>query len=129
MGLEGSGCKAFDGGKNFVARFLLVEGLGLLIVVKDEVLDGGGELTDACVASALDFTRGEQREPSLDLIEPGGVCGREMQMKAWPFLKPSFDQVGLVRGIVVEDEVDIELFGHRTFHQVEEAAKLLTAVL
>lgn len=47
----------------------------------------------------------------LDLIEPGRTGGREMDMPARPFGEPVADQWGLVRGVVVHDEMDMETAG------------------
>jgi len=60
------------------------EGFGLAVVVLDELVDSGNEFFDAPERSAPDGLLGDEAEPSLDLIEPRGVSGREVEMKARP---------------------------------------------
>jgi hypothetical protein len=46
----------------------------------DELPDGGFQFGYAAVRTALDLPLGEQCEPALDLIEPRGLGGGEVQM-------------------------------------------------
>ena len=50
------------------------------IVVGDEGGDGRLQFLDAAVNTAADLALGQKREPALDLIEPGGVGGSEVEV-------------------------------------------------
>src|SRR3546814_6887927 len=67
-------------------------------------------------------------EEALDLVDPGGGCRRQMDMPARALGQPVADGLGLVRGVVVHDEMDVEVFGDRRFDLVQEATELLRAV-
>jgi hypothetical protein len=47
-----------------------------------EAVDCGDDVLDAFEASAADGMLGDESEPALDLIEPGGVSGRVMDVEA-----------------------------------------------
>ena len=57
-------------------------------MVSDEGGDGRLQFLDAAVNTAADLALGQKREPALDLIEPGGVGGSEVEVIARPFGKP-----------------------------------------
>ena len=59
------------------------------------------------MSTALDLTLGDQAEPPLDLIQPGGVRGDEVHVEARMSSQPLLDGRGLVRRDVVKDEVNI----------------------
>jgi hypothetical protein len=54
---------------------------------------------------------GELHKPALDLIDPGHRSRREVDMIMRPAGKPRLDLRRLVGGIVIHDDMDIELFG------------------
>jgi len=64
------------------------------------------------VRAALDLALGEQCEPALDLVEPRGMRGGEVQMVSRPFLEPLADQRCLVGTVVIQHQMDIELEGN-----------------
>ena len=74
------------------------------------------------------FFVGDEREEALDLIEPGRTGRCEMDMPARPFGEPVADQRGLVRGVVVHDEMDLETAWDGGLNLVEELAELGGAV-
>jgi hypothetical protein len=51
--------------------------------VLDELVDFGDQFFDAFERSAADGLLGDESKPALDLIEPGGISGREVDMEAW----------------------------------------------
>ena len=59
--------------------------------------------------AAPDLFVGQQPEPALDLVEPGGAGGCEMGQPARPFGEPVADRLGLVGPVVVHDDVDVEI--------------------
>jgi hypothetical protein len=56
------------------------EGVGGLVVVLDEGIDVFPELRDAGEAGRFQGLAAEDREPALNLVEPGGVGWREMEV-------------------------------------------------
>src|SRR5262245_6014179 len=79
---------------------------------------------DAAIDAAPDLLVGDKCEEALDLIKPGAAGRREVDMPAWPFGEPVADQRGLVRGVVVHDEMDVETVRDRGLDLVEELAEL-----
>lgn len=73
MDVEGVGAISGDGLEDGIGGFGPHEGLWVVIVGLDEGDDGGFQFEHAAVDAALNLLVGEQREPTLDLIEPGGA--------------------------------------------------------
>ena len=63
-------------------------------------------------------------EPTLHQIEPRCAGGREVEMEAGMPRQPALDRRGLVRGVVVEDDVDIEGPRHLVIDADQELAEL-----
>ena len=94
---------------------------GVLIIGRDEGIDMGSQLCDRSKGGAGERLVGQDREPNLDLIEPGGARRREMKVDVGMADEPA---VGLrLMGVeVVEDDVNLPLGmrGHDAVHEVEE---------
>ena len=56
------------------------EWFGVLIISRDEGIDMGSQLCDRSKGGAGERLVGQDREPNLDLIEPGGARRREMKV-------------------------------------------------
>lgn len=91
---------------------------------RDVVPDGGLEGSDAGMHAPAQLAFGEQREPALHQIDPGGAGGREVQMEARPLQQPLADQGRFMRAIVVEDQMHVQLCGDRRLNRVEELPEL-----
>lgn len=116
--------EAFDGSEDVVGGLGPFEWLWIGVVMTDEVHNVCAQSVDAAIDAAPDLFVGDEREEALDLIEPGRTCGREMDMPARPFDEPVSDQWGLVGGVVVHDEMDIESARNGSLDLVEELAEL-----
>jgi hypothetical protein len=55
--------------------------------VLDEVVDSGDQVFDAPETTSANRLPGDESEPSFNLIEPGGVGGRVVDLEAGPFFK------------------------------------------
>ena len=55
---------------------------------------------------------GDEGEETFDLVEPGGIGGREVNVPTRTAGEPSLDLGMLVGGVVVDDEMDVELGRH-----------------
>jgi len=74
--------------------------------------------------AAAELLFGQGREPALDHVEPGCAGGREVQLEARVARKPAMDGGGFVGGVVVDDEVDVEILGNGLVDGGEELAEL-----
>src|ERR1700726_1514133 len=90
----------------------------------DEGSDVGAERGDAAIDAEADFALGDEGKETLDLIEPGRTCGRQVDVPARPLGQPIADQRRLVRGVVVPDEMNIEALGDIGLDLVEELSEL-----
>ena len=97
-------------------------------VAVDERLDLAHQIRDAAERAPLDGTLAEQTEPPLHLVQPGRVGGREVQVEARPRSQPPPDLGVLVRRVVVQHEVDVQLHRHLPVDQPQERQELLVAV-
>ena len=115
--------EAFDGSEDVVGGLDPFEWLGIVIVMTDEVHNVCAQSLDAAIDAAPDLLVGDKCEEALDLIKPGAAGRREVDMPAWPFGEPVADQRGLVRGVVVHDEMDVKTVRDRGLDLVEELAE------
>ena len=100
---------------------------GTGVVVVGEVADLLLELGDGGEGTAADGLLRDEMEPDLDLVEPGSIGGGEVDVVAGPVGQPALDAGMLVGGMVVDDEVDVEVRGHVGIDVLEEAQELLVA--
>ena len=95
----------------------MARGFGVFAVTMVRSLGGAMD-------AAPDLFVGQQPEPALDLVEPGGAGGCEMGLPARPFGEPVADRLGLVGPVVVHDDVDVEISRDVRLDEVEEFAEL-----
>ena len=81
------------------------------VVVLDEGDDTVGELVDGVELAAAQQSAFEDREEQLDLVEPRGVGGREVQMDVPVLVEELLDQFGAVGLEVVDDAMQVETGG------------------
>src|SRR5262245_5275301 len=74
--------------------------------------------------AAPDLAFSEQGKKALDLVEPGCAGGGQVDVPARPLGQPTADQRRLVRGVVVDDEMNIQIARHVRLDLVEEFAEL-----
>src|SRR5260370_41672035 len=96
----------------------------MFIVGCEVFADGVCELDGAAVSATADLARGEIGKPALDLVEPGGRGRREVQCKSRMPSKPALDRRGLMRAVVVHDEMHGKRGGDVLFHVLQELEKL-----
>jgi len=92
------------------------------------MIDPLNQLAHRTERAAADGAAGDQRKEALDQVQPGAVRRHEMQMPAWTCGQPGLDLRMLVGGVVVDDQVNVEIGGHRRFDCAQEAEKLLMTV-
>src|SRR5216683_249751 len=96
------------------------EGLSLVIICSDVCIDVLLELFEACEGGAAKRLPLQDREPYLDLIEPGRACRREMKLHIGMGLEPML--VLLVGVKIVEDDMKLAVRKSRgdAVHKVEK---------
>ena len=115
---------AESGAEDVIGGFGPFEGFGVLVCRVDVVEDGALQLLGGAMDAAPDLLVGQQPEPALDLVQPGGAGGCEMGLPARPFGEPVADRLGLVGPVVVHDDVDVEISRDVRLDEVEEFAEL-----
>lgn len=118
-----------DGGEDIVCGFGPAERLWIDVVGVDEGADVALERLGRAMDPAPDLLVGQEREKALDLIDPRGSGRSEVNVPARPLGQPVADRLGLVGGVVVHDEMNVEIGGHVGLDLVEELAELAGAVL
>jgi hypothetical protein len=79
------------------------------IVVSYEALDLVHQLANASERAASDRLLSNECEPALDLIKPARLSGGVVQVVTRMAGEPCFDPGMLVSGIVVGDQVHVEI--------------------
>lgn len=115
--------------QNLIGGFRPHEGLGMLVGVGNVRQDGRWERLRAAMHPAPQLFLRQQGEPPLHQIEPGGAGRREVHMEARSLEQPPLDHGGLMRGIVVEDEMHVQLSRNIRLNRVEELAKFPSALV
>ena len=100
------------------------KGPGIGVVVVGEAADPLLELGDGREGAAAEGLLRDEVEPDLDLMEPGSVGGGEVDVVAGPVGQPTLDAGVLVGGVVVDDEVEVEVRGPVGIDVLEEAQEL-----
>ena len=86
-------------------------GLGIKIMMIKKAEDVGDQGADAAKAARADDLGGDFPKEAFDQIEPGGRGGSKMDMETGMTLKPGDDFGMFVSGVVIADDVNIELSG------------------
>src|SRR5262250_509583 len=59
-------------------------------------------------------------EPNLHLIEPGGIGGSKVHMKSWSRGEPAPKSAMLMRGVIIHDDVRLQILRHALFNLAEK---------
>ena len=84
----------------------------------DEGSNVGFELFCGLVNAAPDLLVCDESKEALDLIDPGRAGWREVHMPMRPLCEPVPDRFGLVGGIVVHHQVDIQIIRDVGFYLI-----------
>lgn len=95
------------------------------IIGVDERGDLGDEVFRADEGDAADLALGDECKPALDLIKPGRIGRREVDVETPPRREPCADLGMFVRGVIVYDEMSIELLGPVGIDMLEKAQEFL----
>src|SRR5260370_6600127 len=78
--------------------------------------------------AATDGALSDEGKEAFDLVEPGGIGGREVNVPTRTACEPSSDLRMLVGGVVVDDEMDVELGWHVGLDVTREGEEFLMAM-
>ena len=84
---------------------------------------------DAAKAARANHLAGDFAKEALDQIEPRRGSWREVQMKAGMTLEPGDDLGMFMRGVVIADDVNIQLGGDLALNLAQEGQPLLMAMV
>jgi hypothetical protein len=90
--------------------------------------DVGEQGTDAAKAARADDLGGDFAKEAFHQIEPGGRGGNEMDVKTGVTLEPGGHLGVLVGGIIVANDVKVELGSHLLIDLAQEGQPLLMAM-
>ena len=96
-----------------------------MVIVFREAVDLCDEVLDAFEGAAADGLLGDQSEPSFDLIEPGRISGRVVDVEAGSRRQPEAYLGVLVSGVVVDDQMHVERCRDVLVDALDKAEKLL----
>ncbi len=99
------GARSFAGSESAVAVQTKVLGA---IIGLDESIDLLHQVFDATERAAADGALSDEVEPDLHLVEPGGIGGSVVDVKAGPLSQPGSHLGVLVGGVVVHDKAGVQ---------------------
>ena len=102
-----------------------VNGFGSWFRVLNPFVDCGLELRDVVENTSPYTLSGDFGEEPLDEVEPGARRRREMQDEAFVSCQPAFHGRCFVGGVVVEDQMQIEMGGGLAINLLEEGQELV----
>ena len=91
----------------------------------DEVIDLFDQLAQVAEGAAADGALGDEGEPALDLIKPTGIGGGEVQVIAGMTGQPGFDLGVFVGGVIIQDQVGVEVGGKVVVQMLKKGQELL----
>ena len=100
----------------------------MAIVVVEIVHDGLLQFVDALEDAAADAFSGDLGKEALDHVEPRAGRRREVQMEARMPLEPALYRGGLVGGIIIDDQMQVEIGQRPLVDGLEKAEELAMPV-
>src|ERR1039458_10470357 len=89
----------------------------------NEAVNLAHEFGDGDEGAASDGALGDKGEEALDLVEPRSIGRGEMKVPTGPPCKPRPDLGVLMGGVVVDDEMDVEVGRDVGFDVAQEGEK------
>jgi hypothetical protein len=95
-----------------------------LVISFHVVPQGRFQFLGAAIGAAAELPFRQGGEPTLDQIDPGGSGGSEVQMIARMTHQPALNQPGLVRAIVIQNQMHVQFRRGGSIDRVQKAAEL-----
>jgi len=92
-------------------------------------MDGRFQLVHALKDAAAELFSGELGEEAFDNVEPGAAGRRKVRMESWVLLHPGLHLFVFMRGVVVHDQMDIQVRWRFPVYKLEELDPFLMTVL
>src|SRR5690606_24648215 len=102
--------------------------LGIFIVMGDVIINGSGQFGHTGKDAATQTLSGYVAKEALHHIEPGGGCGREVDMETWMLFQPFLDLRMLMSGIVITHQMQVFVLGCFTVDLLEKVKPLDVAM-
>ena len=96
------------------------ERFGLFVMAVHVLIDGQDQFLHVTKDTTAEAVLGKVTEESLNHIQPGGAGWREVNMEAPVAGKPPLDLGMFVRGIVVDDQMELLVVGRGVIEQTQE---------
>src|SRR5262249_41428647 len=112
--------KPRDAREDLIGRLGPLEGPRLVVVDLHVAINGRLEVARASMDAAAQLLIREQPEPAFDEVDPRRPLRREVQMIPRALREPALDHGRLVRGVVVQGDVDVEIRRNGGVEGVEE---------
>lgn len=100
----------------------------MAVIVGEVFLQRGDQVRDAVKDPAAQALHRQVAKETLDHIQPGGAGRGEVQMKTRMFLQPGFDLGMFVRGLVIQDQMQVAIRGSLPIELLEELEPFLMPV-
>ena len=97
-------------------------------MVMDEVIDLGRQFFHAPECASANGLLGNDVEPDLNLVKPGSVGRRQMDMETRVQGQPSLHPGMLVSGIVIDDQMNLQILRDIRIDMLQEVEVVLMAV-
>ncbi len=120
--------KSLDFGEDGIRRSRPDERVCVGVPFGRVAFDSLDELRHLAERIAPNRLAGEDIEPDLHLIEPRSIRGSVVKVKSGTPCQPSLDLGMLMRGVVVDDEMNIEVSGHVGLDVAQELEELLVTM-
>src|SRR3954466_4479985 len=104
------------------------KGSWAFVCLRQEAIDRLLEVDDAAKDAAPESLVGQLGEETFDRIEPGGRGRREMELEPRMPREPGADICMLVGGVVVHDQVQVQIWRGLAVDLVEEPNELLVSM-
>lgn len=120
--------RAAFAGEDVLRRFGPDEGLRLLVVKQQVVVDRVLEIVDALVAAPADAPVRDLGEEAFDQVHPRGAGGREVQLEPRMLLQPRLHLGRLVGRMVVQHQMHVARLQDGAVDAAQECQELLRPV-
>ena len=98
------------------------------VILLDERIDLVNQFIDAPERATTNRLLGDKAKPALNLIQPGRIRWCVVNVKTAALRQPGTNLGMFVRGVIVDNEVDVEIFRDTGVQAPQECEKLLMAV-